>query len=84
MGSVVLQGPAHHPTQIAVVVDRAVIQGPALYKPIQGLLQMSTSFTYEHTTVLLTRAPPIVFELLWKSLWRRAGFEPTEIESCNL
>ena len=33
---------------------------------------------------LLTREPPIVFELLWKSFWRRAGYEPTEVESCNL
>ena len=33
---------------------------------------------------LLTRAPPVVLELLRKSFWRRAGFEPTEIESCNL
>ena len=30
------------------------------------------------------RGPPIVFELLRKTCWRWAGFEPTEIESCNL
>ena len=29
---------------------------------------------------LLTRAPPVVFELLRKTFWRRAGFEPTKIE----
>ena len=29
---------------------------------------------------LLTRAPPVVFELLRKSFWCWAGFEPTEIE----
>ena len=33
---------------------------------------------------LLIRAPPVIFELLWKYFWRRAGFEPTELESCNL
>ena len=26
------------------------------------------------------RAPPVVFELLQKYFWHRAGFEPTEIE----
>ena len=32
------------------------------------------------TQTLLMGAPPVVFELLRKSFWRQAGFEPTEIE----
>ena len=32
---------------------------------------------------LLMRAPPVIIELQ-KSFWRRAGFKPTKVESCNL
>ena len=41
-------------------------------------------FSHHYTYILQITVLHVVFKLLRKSFWRRAGFELTEIVSCNL
>ena len=75
LAAILCSGEAHENNFIFMSWESICL--PLCWEPV-----ISSELNLINFWTLLTRARPIVFELLRKYFWRRAVFEPTEIEFC--